>query len=116
MAVGVDLFFAAFSAFLLCGAVKMSLQFRSGGFPAYPAYLQRRAAKIYAPYLAAAVLYFIAFVCLGFINFDFKQLLEHLLLGSISAPFYFIIICPVHIPPFDWPLGAKQAERSVAPH
>lgn len=82
-------------AFLFCGAVKMSLAFRnpSSSKSGYFQYILRRFRKIYLPYAAYTIVYYIIFAHTGRLErTGFSSLIHYLLTGTISAQFYYVIV------------------------
>jgi len=87
--------FAAFvvPAFLFCGAVKMAGQAQDRvDFRSYRRFLISRICKIYVPYLIWNVIYYLAFLPIHYVNGTWRELLSYLLTGSLSAPFYYVIL------------------------
>ena len=80
--------------FLFTGGVKMSLQFgkRPISLGAYWRYIGQRFLKIYLPYVMWTLIYYAVFFQLHIIQYTPQQLFHHLLAGTISAQFYYIIL------------------------
>lgn len=79
-------------AFIMSSGIKFAHTFTEGNF-SYTAFLKRRITKIYIPYLIISVVYYLYFVFhRHYFDFDLIVLGRHLGLGTIAAPFYFIII------------------------
>lgn len=77
--------------FLFTGAVKMALSFRRG--EKYLPYILRRFLKIYVPYLIFNVVYYLAFIPIGYVaKFSLSELLLYMWNGTLSAPFYYVLI------------------------
>ncbi len=80
--------------FLFTGAVKMALQFRDteitpGG---YFRYILRRVRKIYLPYVLWVIIYYAAFLHIGYVRGSAGELLSYLFIGNLASPFYYIVI------------------------
>lgn len=80
------------SAFLFCGAVKLSAGMESGRQSPYLRYILRRILKVYLPYVIWTVVYYIIFWKVYIVKFDWRDLLDYILIGNITSPFYYIII------------------------
>ncbi len=78
--------------FLLCGAVKLSLQISSGNAPSYFVYLKSRILKVYVPYIIATLAIFLVYSLFGMTDFDPKRIPEYILLGNISPHLYYIVV------------------------
>ena len=85
--------FAAYvvPGFLFTGAVKMALGFESTKKVGYIKYILRRAQKIYLPYVITVCVYFAYFWYIGWYVADPKLLLESIIYGNISSPFYYVV-------------------------
>lgn len=79
--------------FVFTGAVKLSLQVQQKPVTlhSYGRYLWSRAGKIYLPYLLWVVVYQLVFVAIGYTTSTIDQLGQHLLWGTISSHFYYIV-------------------------
>lgn len=97
-------------AFLFSGAIKMSLMF-SGQFDIgeYGRYLGNRFTKIYIPYVIWNIIYYIAFLKIGYVNGSVRELISYLIIGNLSSPFYYIVIVMQFylLYPFWWWLTKK---------
>ncbi|MBR5156020.1 MAG: acyltransferase [Clostridia bacterium] len=79
-------------AFIMSSAIKFAHAYSEGEFH-YFSFLRRRITKIYIPYLIMATIYYLYFVYhRHYFDFSWLALLRYLSLGTIAAPFYFIII------------------------
>ncbi len=79
-------------AFIMSSAIKFAHSFSEGEFR-YFSFLKRRITKIYIPYLIMATIYYLYFVYhRHYFDFSWIALGRYLSLGTIAAPFYFIII------------------------
>ena len=80
--------------FLYTGAVKTALQFMDAQITlkSYLQYLLRRIKKIYIPYVIWVVLYYVCFILIGYVRGNPREFLHCLLIGDLSAHFYYIII------------------------
>lgn len=76
-------------AFLFTGAVKLG---RSGGRGHYFHYISARIKAVYLPYLLWTAIYYISFIPVGYVRGDWSEFLHYVLTGSITSPFYYIII------------------------
>ena len=86
---------AAFAVpgFLFCGAVKLGLRLRKeDGGPAYGPYILGRVRKIYLPYVAAVVVYYIVLTSIDYVTPSWRGFASYLWLGNLSSQFYYIII------------------------
>ncbi len=82
----------AVPAFIISSGVKFAHTYTEGDFR-YTSFLKRRITKIYVPYLMIAAIYYLYFVFhRNYFPFDALELIRHLSLGTIAAPFYFIVI------------------------
>lgn len=81
----------AMQGFLFLSALKLTLKYQRTPFH-YGTFLLRRLTTVYLPYLIWTVLYYLMFVAVGYFPFSLKDLAVYLLSGSVSAPFYFIIV------------------------
>lgn len=77
-------------AFLFCGAVKMSLASyaQSDYFP----YILRRIRKVFVPYVVYTLVYYLAFLPMGYVSRDLSALARYLLTGTVSSQFYYVIV------------------------
>ena len=79
-------------AFIMSSAIKFAHLYSEGGF-SYFSFLKRRITKIYIPYLIIAAIYYLYFVFhRHYFDFDWLAFGRHLSLGTIAAPFYFIVV------------------------
>lgn len=79
-------------AFIMSSAIKFAHAYSEGEFR-YFSFLKRRITKIYIPYLIIATIYYLYFVYhRHYFDFSWVALGRYLSLGTIAAPFYFIII------------------------
>lgn len=79
-------------AFIMSSGIKFAHVFAEGEFK-YFSFLKRRITKIYIPYLIVAAVYYFYFVFhRHYFDFDWMKFARHMSLGTIAAPFYFIII------------------------
>lgn len=79
-------------AFIMSSGIKFSHIYTNGSFN-YFSFLRRRITKIYIPYLIMAAIYYLYFVYhRHYFSFSWTALASYLSLGTIAAPFYFIII------------------------
>ena len=80
--------------FLYTGAVKLVLKF--GDTPITPGlwlrYFGQRLRKIYLPYVLWVVIYYACFLPIHYVLGTPEEFFSYLLLGTLSAPFYYIII------------------------
>lgn len=82
----------AVPAFIMSSGIKFAHSFSEGNFN-YFSFLKRRITKIYIPYLIMATIYYLYFVFhRHYFDFSWVVLGRHLSLGTIAAPFYFIVI------------------------
>ena len=82
----------AVPAFIISSGVKFAHTYTEGDFK-YTSFLKRRITKIYIPYLIVAAVYYLYFVYhRHYFPFDGLVMTRHLALGTIAAPFYFIVI------------------------
>ncbi len=82
----------AVPAFIISSGIKFAHTYTEGNF-SYTAFLKRRITKIYIPYLLVAAVYYLYFVFhRHYFPFDGLTMVRYLGLGTIAAPFYFIII------------------------
>ena len=79
--------------FLFTGAAKMSLQFggESLTWKRYWKYIRQRFWKVYVPYALWTIAYCLVYLHFQMIECSPYQLFRHLLEGTISAQFYYII-------------------------
>ena len=79
-------------AFIISSAIKFAHSYSDYNFR-YFSFLKRRITKIYIPYLIVAAIYYLYFVYhRHYFDFSWMALFRYLSLGTIAAPFYFIII------------------------
>lgn len=80
--------------FLYTGAVKMALRFRDEKLTLrkYLRYLGGRLVKIYLPYVVWNAVYYAYFLRIGYVLGSAKEFLNYVLTGTLSAPFYYVII------------------------
>lgn len=79
-------------AFIMSSGIKFAHTYTDGNFN-YFSFLKRRITKIYLPYLFVATVYYLYFVFhRHYFPFSLQALGRYLMLGTIAAPFYFIII------------------------
>lgn len=82
----------AVPAFIISAGVKFTHSYADKSL-SYFSFLKRRITKIYIPYLIIATIYYLYFVFhRHYFSFEWSTLLSHLSLGTIAAPFYFIVI------------------------
>ena len=82
----------AVPAFIISSGIKFSHTYADESF-SYFSFLKRRIVKIYIPYLIIASIYYLYFVFhRNYFPFAWSAFFRHLSLGTIAAPFYFIII------------------------
>lgn len=82
----------AVPAFIMSSGIKFAHAFSEGSFN-YFSFLKRRITKIYIPYLIMATIYYLYFVFhRHYFDFSWMVLGRHLWLGTIAAPFYFIVV------------------------
>ncbi len=82
----------AVPAFIISSGIKFTHTYADESF-SYFLFLKRRIVKIYIPYLIIAAIYYIYFVFhRNYFPFAWSAFFRHLSLGTIAAPFYFIII------------------------
>ncbi len=79
-------------AFLFSGAVKMALSFESEKRENYLKYIAKRFLKIYLPYCLWVLVYYIYFLKLGWVEKGVMPLLRYILVGDLSAQFYYVVI------------------------
>lgn len=80
-------------AFLFSGAVKMARGFDRPLTPRrYGGYLLGRIRKIYLPFVIWNVIYYLAFLSIGFVRGSGAEFFSYLLTGSLASPFYYVII------------------------
>jgi peptidoglycan/LPS O-acetylase OafA/YrhL len=76
----------------MTSGIKFAHTYSEGNF-SYFSFLKRRITKIYIPYLIIAALYYLYFVFhRHYFDFNWAIFGRHMLLGTIAAPFYFIIV------------------------
>ena len=80
-------------AFLFSGAVKMGMQYEENfTLQKYTGYIVGRLKKIYAPYAAWNLIYYAVFVIMGYYALSATFFLRQMLIGTLSSPFYYIVI------------------------
>ena len=80
-------------AFLFSSALKMALHFQENTtLLDYLKYVTGKFRTIYLPYAAWNVVYLIAFLFIGYATFSPVLFLKNLFWGSLSSPFYYIVI------------------------
>lgn len=77
-------------AFLFSGAVKMAFSFERQ--ENYFKYIFKRFLKIYLPYCLWVVVYYLYFLKLGWVEKSFSALFNYILIGDLSAQFYYVIV------------------------
>lgn len=95
--------FVSVPGFFLLSGVKLTLP-RKRPWSPLP-YWRGRAKHILLPYLAAALVYYLYFVHLGWFTFSLGDLLGYILRGDLSGQFYFLIaLCQFILlaPLFRW--------------
>lgn len=79
-------------AFIMTSGIKFAHIYSNGEFR-YFSFLKRRITKIYIPYLIIATVYYLYFVYhRHYFDFSWLALGRYLSLGTIAAPFYFIVV------------------------
>lgn len=80
-------------AFLFSSAVKMGFQYKEQ-YPLreYAGYMVGRARNIFLPYTGWNLIYYVIFVLMGYYTVSAFGFLKMLFLGTMSAPFYYIVI------------------------
>ncbi len=80
--------------FLYTGAVKMARQFGDARLTpgVYFRYILRRFTKIYLPYAAWVVVYYLFFLRIGYVRGGVGELASYLLIGNLSAQFYYVVV------------------------
>lgn len=80
-------------AFLFSSAVKMGLQYKEQ-YPLreYAGYMVGRVKSIFLPYAGWNIIYYVIFVLMGYYTVSAFGFLKMLFLGTMSAPFYYIVI------------------------
>ena len=80
-------------AFIFSSAVKMGKGFQSTySFDAYKNYIKKRFTKIYLPYIFWNIIYYYIFLRIDYVQASWGGFLKMLLIGDLSAPFYFVVI------------------------
>lgn len=82
---------ASVPGFLFLSGAKLGMAHSRGSVLPYPTYLKHRAAKVYLPYLAWTVLYYVVFTAIGYAQGTVGELVHHLLHASLSAQFYYVL-------------------------
>lgn len=78
-------------AFLFSGAIKMAFSFEEKS-ENYFVYIGKRILKIYLPYCLWVVIYYLYFLKLGWVEKGILPLIKYILVGDLSAQFYYVII------------------------
>ena len=79
-------------AFIISSGIKFANKFKKSKLN-YFSFIGRRILKIYIPYLLIAVVYYLYFVYrLRWFSFSTAEMLEYIGIGTVVAPFYFIVI------------------------
>ena len=79
-------------AFMISAGIKFAHKFENTAFN-YLSFMRGRLTKIYLPYVIFTVIHYLYFVFYRkYFGFDFLELLNYILHGSIVAPFYFIAL------------------------
>ncbi len=80
--------------FLYTGAVKLAMQFQNKTITlqSYKTYIWQRIRKIYLPYVLWVVIYYLTFLPIHYVRGEWRELAHYLITGSITSPFYYIII------------------------
>ena len=80
--------------FLYTGAIKMARQYGERVITAgdYGRYILQRFRKIYLPYVVWVVIYYLAFLPIGYVRGELGEFLSYLWLGNLSSPFYYILV------------------------
>jgi len=101
--------------FLFLSAFKLSLKFSEKKIP-YGEFIRGRARAILLPYFLWVILYYLYFVyVLHYFPFEISSLLSHLLLGTISSPFYFIVVLFQFYLTFPWWMKLSETPRMALP-
>ena len=80
-------------AFLFSGAVKIATSLdESWSVKKYWKYIRRRISKIYIPYVLWHTIYYFVFLKIGFASGTAKEYFNSLFWGTLSSPFYYIVI------------------------
>jgi len=80
-------------AFLFSGAIKMTTMFwQEFTLKHYFSYIFNRFTKIYLPYIMWNIIYYAAFLNIGYVNGNIKEFFSYLLVGNLSSPFYYVVI------------------------
>ncbi|MDR1067001.1 MAG: acyltransferase [Clostridiales bacterium] len=117
------LYAIAFSTNKLCGFVVQGFIFISAlkhfaHSPRdflYVRFLRRKFTKIITPYIIWVIIYYLYFISIHYFEFNALQLIKHIFLGDLSAPFYFVvIITQFYVLTPLWRLIAKAGVVSVA--
>lgn len=79
-------------AFIISAGAKFANKFKNSKLN-YFSFIRGRVLRIYLPYVLIAVIYYLYFVYrLRWFSFNSGQMLEYVGLGTIAAPFYFIVV------------------------
>lgn len=80
--------------FLYTGGVKLARQFWNKEVTArsYGRYFLGRVKKIYVPYVLWVVLYYAAFLKIGYVRGSVREFFTYLVVGNLSSPFYYVVI------------------------
>lgn len=80
-------------AFLFSSAVKLSFKFSEHLSPQdYGRYLRGRFETLCIPYAVWNAVYYIVFIRIGYVSGSLPDFVTQLLLGTLSSPFYYIVI------------------------
>ncbi len=79
-------------AFIISAGIKFANKFKTSKL-GYFSFMKGRILKIYLPYVLMVVIYYVYFCFrLKWFPFNTAELFEYIALGTVAAPFYFIII------------------------
>lgn len=78
--------------FIFLSGIKLAKKYRDYEKIPYKEFMIARVKRIYLPYLLWTAIYYLVFILTGWIRFDFSEMMGYFLDGSITAPFYFIIV------------------------
>lgn len=80
-------------AFLFSGAMKVGAQLRNPDrIPPYGRYVCSRFQKIYLPFVLCNVVYYLVFMYFHYIEGSFSDFFFRLITGTLSSPFYYVLI------------------------
>ncbi|MFI3254383.1 MAG: acyltransferase [Eubacteriales bacterium] len=102
--------FFAISGFIFLSGYKIGF---SKEITTYLPYIQGRFQKIFLPYVLWNVIYYVNFVIWGYFSFSASDLLYYIFSGTLSAPFYFVLVIMqfyLLMPIWQWMM------RKVPPH